>query len=112
MQWNLKIIEIDGVSLAHFYEEEEKIGEVSFDRTEDFLKFLSILPRNRIKVLDTKVLIERGVPICLTQYGSISITATIRALMDNYSSKEICEMTGFTEKIVNEIYCKLKKGKL
>jgi hypothetical protein len=83
---------------------------MAFYNLKDFLKFLAILPANRIKILNANVLINKGVPYELTTYGKISKTNTIRKLSRDYSPKQISQITGMSEKIVGEIHSRLKRN--
>jgi len=110
MNWHLVIR--DGLhNEALFYENGTCLGSVTFNSLKDFLKFLSILPANRIKIKNSYVLVNKGVPYVLNPQGTISKTNTIRKLTtEGYSPKSISELTGMSEKIVSEIHSRMKRN--
>lgn len=110
MNWSIVIT--DGLrNEAILYENDTILGTVAFYNLKDFLKFLAILPANRIKIENSYVLVNKGVPYELTTYGKISKTNTIRKLSaEGYVPKQISQMTGMGEKIVGEIHSRLKRN--
>jgi hypothetical protein len=110
MNWHLMIT--DGLyNEALFYEEDKCLGSIRFNNLKDFLKFLSILPNNRIKINNPCVLVKKGVPIEISIHGKISKTNTIRKLSaEGHSPKMISELTGMSEKLVWEIHSRLKRN--
>jgi hypothetical protein len=110
MDWHLVIT--DGLhNEALFYENDVCLGSVNFNSLKDFLKFLSILPTNRIKIKNQYVLVNKGVPFELNNHGTISKTNTIRKLSaEGHSPKTISELTGMSEKIVWEIHSRMKRN--
>jgi hypothetical protein len=110
MNWNLKIDNRDNA--ASIYDGETMIGIINFEADlPNFLKFLSLLPRNRIKVINPQMLKEKGVPLELTAYGKLSITNTIKKLIDFCTPTEIAQATGIPEKTVNEYFSRLRSKK-
>jgi hypothetical protein len=110
MNWHLIIS--DKTNGAMIFESDgtafRELGFVEFTYLGDFLKFLSILPQNRVKIDNPETLINKGVPFELTKEGKISKTSTIRKL-NNYTSREISALTGMNEKVVSEIYSRMKR---
>jgi hypothetical protein len=115
MKWEMLILDsLDRNEAVLMDENRNIVSVIKFDSDSigfvNMLKFLSLLPRNRISITNSWVLREKGAPIELTRYGKISMTSTVRKLMGKgYSPKEIAESTGFNQTSVDELYSRIHK---
>lgn len=89
--------------------ENENVGLLDFESLEALLEYLSMQPRNKVKILNPDQLQKWGAPLVRLGSGRISITSTIRNLMPIYNEYEIARRTGFPLQTIFETTSRLKK---
>lgn len=109
MKWTFKINNSVDRNLGRFYNGNNILGMIEFFELRDFLQFLAILPRNKIKIEGWQILKLRGVPLELTEYGALSITNTVRELNKvGYTPVQISNLTGIDEQRISQYVSRMK----
>lgn len=105
--WKVQLIENEHKHQAIMYREGDMEALLDFRSLEGMLEWLSIQPRNRVKLMNPEWLQTLGVPVILKE-GRISRTETVRALFRRSSPPEIAKATGIPVQTVSEIIARDK----
>lgn len=109
--WTIRLVENESLQ-AMMLRDDEVEAFLDFTSLEGMLAWLSLQPRNRVRVENPEFLKELGAPYILYENGNINRTATIRHLLPSLkTASEIAKATGFPEQQILEVVSRLRQHK-
>lgn len=104
----IRLVDREGPYQAMFLKDGDLAGLMEFYSLEDFLQYLSMQPRNRVRIENPELLQTFGAPIILRKNGTVSRTDTVRSLYRRMNPRQIAQSTGLPEETVSEIVARIK----